>query len=298
MGQRQLTFASFIIICLSLIVFQSHARNNQQEKHVEVALRMVGHQMLLAAGDSTSRVLPIRNEDGLYRVEFDTEFGFNPDHLTNVVKEVFMEAEIARGQIVEVQECVTGDIVYSYEIQELDTTDFNACSARSYPEACYSFLFTFTGDEYQAVALDASDVANQEAGAESTMNMLLVALLFVIVIVMFFLLWRRWKKAKIDPNLIPLGDYFFDKRNTELIIQGERIELSSKESDLLMLLYTTVNMTVERDVILNRVWGDEGDYVGRTLDVFISKLRKKLEADANVKIVNIRGVGYKLVANI
>jgi DNA-binding response OmpR family regulator len=46
---------------------------------------------------------------------------------------------------------------------------------------------------------------------------------------------------------------------------------------------------------LNKVWGDEGDYIGRTLDVFISKLRKKLEADSSIKIVNIRGVGYKLV---
>ena len=52
---------------------------------------------------------------------------------------------------------------------------------------------------------------------------------------------------------------------------------------------------MEREKILATVWGDEGDYVGRTLDVFVSKLRKKLEADANVRIVNIRGVGYRLV---
>ena len=62
-----------------------------------------------------------------------------------------------------------------------------------------------------------------------------------------------------------------------------------------MLLYQKANTTVERDIILNKVWGDEGDYVGRTLDVFISKLRKKLETDSTIKIVNIRGVGYKLV---
>ena len=75
-------------------------------------------------------------------------------------------------------------------------------------------------------------------------------------------------------------------------------ELTSKEADLLLLLYNDVNTTVEREVILNRVWGDEGDYVGRTLDVFISKLRKKLEVDSKVKIVNIRGIGYKLVMDV
>jgi DNA-binding response OmpR family regulator len=95
-----------------------------------------------------------------------------------------------------------------------------------------------------------------------------------------------------------LGEYYFDKRNTELIIEQQRIELTSKEADLLLLLYNAANTTVERGVILNKVWGDEGDYIGRTLDVFISKLRKKLEFDSKVKIVNIRGIGYKLVMDV
>jgi DNA-binding response OmpR family regulator len=57
----------------------------------------------------------------------------------------------------------------------------------------------------------------------------------------------------------------------------------------------TSHSTVERDYLLRTVWGDEGNYIGRTLDVFISKLRKKLEDDASVKIINVRGVGYKLI---
>jgi DNA-binding response OmpR family regulator len=113
--------------------------------------------------------------------------------------------------------------------------------------------------------------------------------------VVFFLLWKRRNKSRIDPNLIPIGGYHFDKRNTKLLIEHQKIELTSKEADLLLLLFNAANTTVEREHILNMVWGDEGDYVGRTLDVFISKLRKKLEFDSKVKIVNIRGVGYKLV---
>lgn len=64
---------------------------------------------------------------------------------------------------------------------------------------------------------------------------------------------------------------------------------------MLDLLYTNINQNVTREDILQIVWGDEGDYLGRTLDVFISKLRKKLETDPNIKIVNIRGVGYRMV---
>ena len=97
--------------------------------------------------------------------------------------------------------------------------------------------------------------------------------------------------------MISLGAYQFDKRNSELLFENRSVDLTSKEAELLLLLYDAVNTSVEREVILNRVWGDEGDYVGRTLDVFISKLRKKLEADSSVKIVNIRGIGYKLVLN-
>ena len=64
---------------------------------------------------------------------------------------------------------------------------------------------------------------------------------------------------------------------------------------MLKLLNESANTTVPKEVLLNKVWGDEGDYIGRTLDVFISKLRKKLEADPELKIINARGVGYKLI---
>lgn len=100
-----------------------------------------------------------------------------------------------------------------------------------------------------------------------------------------------------DPDLITIGDYQFNKRNMTLSHQDASIELTSKEADLLFLLYNSSNKTLERENILNVVWGDDGDYTGRTLDVFISKLRKKLVADSSLKIVNIRGVGYKFVVN-
>jgi len=63
------------------------------------------------------------------------------------------------------------------------------------------------------------------------------------------------------------------------------------------LLHASANSTIERDVILNAVLGDDGDYAGSTLDVFILKLRKKLETDESLTIVNIRGVGYNLIMN-
>ena len=67
-----------------------------------------------------------------------------------------------------------------------------------------------------------------------------------------------------------------------LSVENRTIKLSNKETDLLFLLYKSANYTVYHEIILKNVWGDEGSYVGKKLDIFISKLRKKLEADSNL----------------
>lgn len=106
---------------------------------------------------------------------------------------------------------------------------------------------------------------------------------------------KRKSKQKIEAELISIGQFQFDQKRMILSLKAQSIELSTKEADLLFLLYSNENKTLERGYILNHIWGDEGDYVGRTLDVFISKLRKKLEADPALKIINVRGVGYRFV---
>ena len=108
---------------------------------------------------------------------------------------------------------------------------------------------------------------------------------------------RKKSAESLDPYLVPIGASRFDKRNMTINYKGEKIELSSKEAELLTLLHDSANAPIEREVLLQKVWGDDGDYIGRTLDVFISKLRKKLSLDSSMKIVNIRGVGYKLILN-
>ena len=118
-----------------------------------------------------------------------------------------------------------------------------------------------------------------------------------LIIIPFFLglLFFRKKKVELDSNKIKLGDYIYDPKKMVLIRKEKTIELTSKENELLSLLYEFANETVNKETILNKVWGDEGDYVGRTLDVYISKLRKKLENDSSIELKNIRGIGYKLI---
>lgn len=82
--------------------------------------------------------------------------------------------------------------------------------------------------------------------------------------------------------------------NRKLIINENAIELTATESRILLIFALSPNKTIERSRLQKEIWEDEGIIVGRSLDMFISKLRKKLEFDPNIKIIVIRGKGYKL----
>ena len=93
-----------------------------------------------------------------------------------------------------------------------------------------------------------------------------------------------------------MGDHsWFHPSNQLLRINDQPLELTFRESKLLNYFYTHQNQVLERERILEAVWEDEGVIVGRSLDVFVSRLRKKIKADPGLQIVNVHGVGYKLV---
>ncbi len=95
-----------------------------------------------------------------------------------------------------------------------------------------------------------------------------------------------------------LGDIIFDSENFKLIYADkEEKKLTKKEAKILLLLVQNMNKVLTRDIVLNAVWGQDDYFVGRSLDVFITKLRKYLKPDESVSISNIHGVGFKLEVN-
>ena len=103
---------------------------------------------------------------------------------------------------------------------------------------------------------------------------------------------KRRNSGKKD---IPIGNYRFNYIKQELS-QGSQIDsLTHRESELLYHLSKNRNEVLERRFILKKLWGDDDFFNARSMDVFITKLRKKLRKDPNIQILNIRGVGYKLV---
>ncbi|MCB0770057.1 MAG: response regulator transcription factor [Flavobacteriales bacterium] len=108
---------------------------------------------------------------------------------------------------------------------------------------------------------------------------------------------RRTHGRSDDPRArdrFVLGNYVFDHRNLHLIHPEEERKLTKKEAEVLRLLCMHQDQVLPRELVLNMVWGDDTYFLGRSLDVFISRLRKYLKRDANVQIVNVHGVGFKL----
>ncbi len=95
-------------------------------------------------------------------------------------------------------------------------------------------------------------------------------------------------------HLLKFGNSSFNVQSQQLNISGSNKKLTVKESRVLTLLARNKNQLVERDLILKSVWEDDGYFVARSMDVFISKLRKYLKEDRSLKLVNIHGLGYKL----
>jgi DNA-binding response OmpR family regulator len=94
---------------------------------------------------------------------------------------------------------------------------------------------------------------------------------------------------------LPLGTYSFHPKRQLLKFGMQEIKLTSRESLLLELLLSRKNEIAERSLILNQIWGTDDFFTARSMDVFITKLRKKLQEDPAVQILNIRGYGFKLV---
>jgi len=102
-------------------------------------------------------------------------------------------------------------------------------------------------------------------------------------------------KINKDKDKIGIGAYIFNYTKQELLLANETIMLTHRESQLLFYLSEKRNEILDRSFILKKLWGNDDFFSSRSMDVFISKLRKKLYKDPTIKIVNIRSVGYKLI---
>ncbi|MGQ1784930.1 MULTISPECIES: response regulator transcription factor RprY [unclassified Saccharicrinis] len=106
---------------------------------------------------------------------------------------------------------------------------------------------------------------------------------------------RRTKGTNAIQDVYQLGKYKFDTQKQQLIDGEEIVKLTTKESELLKLLCNNANKVLERNFALKTIWVDDNYFNARSMDVYITKLRKHLKEETSVEIINVHGKGYKLV---
>ena len=106
---------------------------------------------------------------------------------------------------------------------------------------------------------------------------------------------KKGKKGK-EVTMYKIGRFTFDTQKQVLAIDDKSTKLTTKESELLSLLCAHVNEILERNFALKTIWIDDNYFNARSMDVYITKLRKHLKDDPSIEIINIHGKGYKLIA--
>jgi len=105
------------------------------------------------------------------------------------------------------------------------------------------------------------------------------------------------KGGQTENTVFKIGDYFFDTNKQTLSIHDSSHKLTTKEAELLLLLCNNANSLIERERVLQVIWKSNTYFNARSMDVYITKLRKLLKHDTSVGIINIHGKGYKLATN-
>jgi hypothetical protein len=248
----------------------------------EILLRRIGDEILTQSGDSKSRVLPVKKiAENEYQISFENELTFLPDSLVNTTRRLLAIDPLTSDYIVNVLNCGNSSVAYGYAISNNKRDDIVACRGRVQPKGCYMINIKF-----------------KPTGINTVKNGYLLGSLSFLAFVGFVFFrsvkQRRAAPGTQNPGILTLGSVLFDAKNRQLTINGKTIDLTGTETRLVHIFALSPNETIERTRLQKEIWEDEGVIVGRSLDMFISKLRKKLEADPNINIVVIRGKGYKL----
>ena len=278
-----LTFILFSAIIYA--AFRTEGSDGFDFARREILLRKIGHELLLQSGDSTSRVLPVKKiSENEYQIRFENAFSFQPDSLVNITSRILVKDPFASCFIVNVLNCGDSSVAYGYSISKNEKDDIVTCLGRRQPKACYMINIKFKPTEIIT------------ANSKYLLGSLSI-LAFVGFVFLKSVKSRKEKPDNQNTGIYSLGSVLFDANNRKLIINGNTIDLTATETRVLLIFVSSPNKTVERNRLQKEIWEDDGVIVGRSLDMFISKLRKKLESDPNINIVVVRSKGYKLEIN-
>ena len=280
-------YSSLLIVFFILWIFSGSGNKEKEVSELaKIALRNVGHKLLLSNQDSTSLVFPvIKLEESKYKLSFQIQLSIEPDSLVSIVKQSFQKANLSKLYIVEVIRCSDNEIAYSFKMWDKKDKSIIPCKGRFLPKNCYIIETRFI----------------EKVPFFFNKMILIIFLGLTIIILLLDLLSMKQKQITVPKskpkNHIFIGSYIFYPEQNKLVKDTLEISLSQKECELLSIFMSNPNQVIRRDELTKKVWEDNGVIVGRSLDTYISKLRKKFKDDNSIKITNVHGVGYKLEIN-
>lgn len=249
---------------------------------VNIALRRAAHRLLMAAGDSTSRVPPVKQlSAATWRVELNPSFKY--DSLPSILQSAFDAQHIDDEYNVTITRCNDQFIQLGYsKIDVENRANGVPCTGRTLNMDCYRLQVHFITAAAKPYSFAWIGYFLGSAG-----------LLFLIMI--------KWGKRQqpapvpvLPSNEVRFGNSRLDEVNRVLFCGQVRYQLTYREAKLLHLFAQHPNIALDRSFILDRVWADEGILVGRSVDMFVSRLRKLLAADPGIRLVAVHGLGYKM----
>ncbi|MEZ5039195.1 MAG: winged helix-turn-helix domain-containing protein [Saprospiraceae bacterium] len=281
-----------ILICLC--VWPSHSRADSRSEqtfqvNANLAIREVAHILLQQLCDSTSNIPPVEfHKNKGYYLTFDAKLDYA--QLKPVMDEVFRKRNLPLTYNLALFDCeVDGLVLLGFSAVEGESTESPTCLGRDEIANCYQIAVNFPSNP-----------------VENTLDFGWLALFPLLALLGGGYWWwqsgRQKQEASVLVNLpvkerdavYQLGKLYFDPINQMITGVVAPQQLTFREAKLLDLFCQNKNQLLPREEILEYVWGDEGVIVGRSVDVFVSRLRKKLKPDNNIKITSVHGVGYRL----
>ena len=262
-------------------------------QQVNLAMRRTAHQLLTLAGDKTTRIEAVKQLD---KETFQLRMirNFNYDELPAILAESLKRQNIKADYDVAVFDCKQGELQLGYSFRYTRPNEPVPCTGRMQDAGCYVIQVRFTPLNLPAQP--------ETKGYAVGLAGILTALAYVV--------YNR--KKRVMPAAAPVAEqvpeavagpeepqwqFFGESRlhtlNPVLVVDDVPYELTYREAKLLRLFIAHPQQVLDRELILKSVWQDEGVVVGRSIDVFVSRLRKLLQADPTLRIAAVHGIGYR-----
>ncbi len=272
---------------------ESTEQQQQLSERINLALRRTAHLLLKQAGDSTTTIAPVKQTaENAYEVRLEHAFIY--DSLPSFLQNSLDLYAITDKYDVTVWDCNHDLLILGYSSFDFLEKKDVPCVGRSLTRDCLNFSVTFNDP---SVLVHGNGLFDMRYAGLFVLGMGGIA---------YFFFPYFTKRSNLSPtnmlmptdntdftHLIHIGLSLFDTHNQTISINNIEQKLTFQEAKLLQLFCTHKNELLDREFILKTVWGDEGVLITRSVDVFVSRLRKILKPDTSLKIVNVHGRGYR-----